>query len=139
LAVLEIIYELANLRRAQLIQSLRFWVCANANYLQFNNLNVPTAGLYRMTINYASDEVYTDPEGGAVFRYAQINVNGGTAQQVYFDNTFSWNTFEPIEVDVQLNAGNNTIRFSNNATSPTPNLDSGWVPVIATIQIAGSE
>ena len=111
----------------------------SANYLQFNNVNVPTAGLYRMTINYASDEVYTDPEGGAVFRYAQISVNGGTAQQVYFDNTFSWNTFEPIEVDVQLNAGNNTIRFSNNTTSPTPNLDSGWVPVIATIQIAGSE
>jgi len=111
----------------------------SANYLQFNNVNVPSAGLYRMTVNYANDEVYTDPEGGAVFRFAQISVNGGAATQVYFDNAFSWNTFESIEINVQLNAGNNTIRFSNDTTSPTPNLDSGWVPVIATIQIAGSE
>jgi hypothetical protein len=92
-----------------------------------------------MTVNYANDEVYTDPEGGAVFRFAQISVNGGAATQVYFDNTFSWSTFESIEIDIQLNAGNNTIQFSNDTTSPTPNLDSGWVPVIATIQIAGSE
>jgi Carbohydrate binding module (family 35)/Carbohydrate binding module (family 6) len=111
----------------------------SANYLQFNNVNVPSSGLYRMTVEYANDEVYTDPEGGPVFRFAQISVNGGAAAQVYFDNTYSWNTFEPIEIDVQLNAGNNTIRFSNSTTSPSPNIDSGWVPVIATIQIASAE
>jgi Carbohydrate binding module (family 6) len=111
----------------------------SANYVQFNGVNVPSTGLYRMTVEYANDEVYSDPEGGAVFRFAQISVNGGAATQVYFDNTFSYNTFMPIEIDVQLNGGNNTIRFSNSTTSPNPNLDSGWAPVLATIQIASAE
>jgi hypothetical protein len=110
----------------------------SANYLQFNNVNVPTSGLYRMTVYYANDEVYTGSHAGAVFRYAMISVNGGTATQQYFDSTYSWDTFLPIEFDVQLNAGNNTIRFSNDTTSPSPNLQSGWVPVIATILIDSS-
>jgi hypothetical protein len=107
----------------------------SANYLQFNNVNVPSSGTYRMTVWYANDEVYTGSHAGAVFRYAMISVNGGTATQQYFDSTYSWDTFLPIEFDVQLNAGNNTIRFSNDTTTPSPNLQSGWVPVIATILI----
>jgi hypothetical protein len=111
----------------------------SANYLQFNNVNVPSSGLYRMTVWYANAEQYTDPQGGGVYRFAQISVNGGSASQVYFDNTVSFETFFPIEVDVQLNSGNNTIRFSNSTASPSPNLDSGWAPDIAYIQIASSE
>jgi hypothetical protein len=88
-----------------------------------------------MTVYYANDEIYTGSHAGAVFRYADISVNGGASTQEYFDSTYSWNTFLPIEFDVQLNAGNNTIRFSNPTSTPSPNLQSGWVPVIATILI----
>jgi hypothetical protein len=62
----------------------------SANYVQFNNVSVPTAGLYRMLVTYANDEVYNGSQGGPVFRFAQISVNGGTASTVYFNNTFSW-------------------------------------------------
>jgi hypothetical protein len=64
-----------------------------------------------------------------------LSVNGGAATQQYFDVTYNWDTFLPMEFDVNLNAGNNTIRFSNPTTTPSPNLQSGWVPVIATILI----
>jgi hypothetical protein len=108
----------------------------SANYVQFNNVSVPTAGLYRMLVTYANDEVYSGSQGGPVFRFAQISVNGGTASTVYFNNTFSWSNWNTQEIDVSLNAGNNTIRFSNSTTSPTPTIDSGWIPVLASIQIA---
>jgi hypothetical protein len=110
----------------------------SANYLQFNDVNVPSAGLYRMVVEYANDEVYSGSMGGPVYRYAQISVNGGSAETAYFDNTFSYDTFLPQEVDVQLNAGNNTIRFYNSTTSPNPDIESGWAPVIATIQISSA-
>jgi hypothetical protein len=110
----------------------------SANYVQFNNVSVPTAGLYRMLVTYANDEVYNGSQGGPVFRFAQISVNGGTASTVYFNNTFSWSNWNTQEIDVSLNAGNNTIRFSNSTTSPTPTIDSGWIPVLASIQIASA-
>ena len=110
----------------------------SANYLQFNDVYAPSSGLYRMIVQYANDETYSGAQGGPVFRFAQISVNGGAANQVYFDNTFSYNTFEPIEIDVQLNAGNNTIRFSNSTNTPNPNINSGYAPVFATIQIASA-
>jgi len=40
---------------------------------------------------------------------------------------------------VQLNGGNNTIKFYNSATSPNPNIESGWVPVLAQIKIASAQ
>jgi hypothetical protein len=98
----------------------------SANYLQFNNVNVPTAGLYRMIVQYANDEVYSGSMGGAVYRFAQVSVNGASPATTYFDNTFSYNTFLAQEIDVQLNAGNNTVRFSNSTTSPGPDIESGY-------------
>jgi hypothetical protein len=91
-----------------------------------------------MIVTYSNDETYTGSQGGPVFRYAQVSVNGGGAQQVYFGNTYSWTTWQTIEVDVNLNAGNNTLRFTNSTTSPSPNLDSGWAPDLATIQIGSA-
>jgi len=58
---------------------------------------------------------------------------------VYFANTFSGEIYLPMEIDVQLKPGNNTIRFLNSTTSPTPNIESGWAPNIASIQIAAPE
>jgi hypothetical protein len=109
-----------------------------ANYVQFNDISVPFAGLYRMLISFKNDETYTGNEAGPVFRFSQNSLNGGPASTVYFSNTFSWSTYVTEEVDVQLNAGSNTIRFFNSTTSPNPNIDSGWAPVFARIQIAAA-
>jgi len=111
----------------------------SANYVQFNGVNVPFSGTYRMLIEYSNGEVYSGPEAGAVFRSAQVSVNGGTAQQVFFDNTVNYTTYQELAVDVQLNGGNNTIKFYNSATSPNPNIESGWVPVLAQIKIASAQ
>ena len=86
-----------------------------ANTLQFNNVNVPTSETYRMVVTFANAE----SSGGhsynsqIVDRYAEISVNGGPAEGYYFRNTFNWSNFETRVIDVDLNAGNNTIQFSN--------------------------
>lgn len=69
----------------------------------------------------------------------RVGVNGGTAQQVFFDNTVNYTTYQELAVDVQLNGGNNTIKFYNSATSPNPNIESGWAPVLAQIKIASAQ
>ena len=98
-------------------------------------VNVEEAGAYKLSIDYINNEpapvIYTDnhPNGylhpyntDLVERYAQIVVNGGTAQTVYFKNTLSWDTVKNHVVDIELNAGENKItiyndnsyRFNNN-------------------------
>jgi|GEM_PF-660124 len=94
----------------------------SANFLQFNNVNVPTSGVYRMVVTHANAE-YVGSSGNIVDRYAEISVNGGNTQKVYFRNTFSWSTFKTAVVTVNLNAGNNTIKFSNSSTGYAPNID----------------
>jgi hypothetical protein len=110
----------------------------SGNYVQFNDVDVPSSGLYRMLVTYTNDEVYTGNEGGPAFRSSQFSINGGSAFTAYFENTFSWSTWVTTEVDVTLNSGNNTIRMYNSSTSPNPNIESGWAPELAYIQIASA-
>lgn len=101
------------------------WIGAGSgNYLQFNTINVPVSGLYRMIVTHANAEVVGTHayNNNIVNRYADISVNGGPAQRHYFRNTLSWSTFYTTVVDVQLNSGNNTIRFSN-GTAYAPDID----------------
>lgn len=101
------------------------WIGGGAgNTLQFNNVSVPASGLYRMVVTYANAEVVGTHayNNNIVNRYADISVNGGAAQRQYFRNTLSWSTFYTAVVDVQLNAGNNTIKFSN-ASAYAPDID----------------
>lgn len=95
-----------------------------ANYLQFNSVTVPTSGLYRMVVTYANAEVIGTHayNNNIVNRYADISVNGGATKRQYFRNTLSWSTFYTAVVDVQLNAGSNTIRFSN-SSAYAPDID----------------
>jgi hypothetical protein len=44
---------------------------------------------------------------------ADIRVNGDSTQRVYFRNTFDWDNYQTRVVNVMLQSGNNTIRFSN--------------------------
>ncbi|GIH15385.1 carbohydrate-binding protein [Rugosimonospora africana] len=80
-----------------------------ANYLQFNNVNVGTAGSHTVTIYYTSGEN----------RSTTVSVNGGAATTVNTPSSGGWDTVGSVSVTLNLNAGANTIRFGN---------PSGWAP-----------
>ncbi|GBF77428.1 hypothetical protein PA598K_05980 [Paenibacillus sp. 598K] len=87
-------------------------------YLEVQDIVVPKDGIYKMVVTYANGEssgthAYNND---VVERYAQISVNGEAPQTVYFKNTISWQQFATQTLDVELKAGTNTIRFSNNNT-----------------------
>ena len=89
-----------------------------ANTLQFNNVNVSKAGLYRMVITYANGELGEGADNynsNVVDRYADVFVNGGSVKRVWFRNTLGWSNFRTTVADVQLTNGNNTIKFTNNS------------------------
>ena len=100
-----------------------------SNVLQFNNIRVGASGIYRMVVHYANAEFRGahDYNTNVVDRYADIRVNGRDAQRVYFRNTFAWNVYRTQVIDVALDAGVNTIEFSNTFVS---------APHIAKIEIA---
>ena len=83
--------------------------------LQFNNVQASSAGTATVTI------YYLDGDAG---RTAQMSVNGGAATTVTFHGTndANWNVVQSLTVSVSLNAGNNTILFSN-ASASGPDLD----------------
>ncbi len=96
------------------------------NFLQFNKIAVSSPGLYRMAVRYSNGEL----GGGAsnyntniVDRYAEISLNGGTARQVYFRNTLGWSNYYTAMVDLNLEKGENTIRFSNSSAGFAPSID----------------
>ncbi|MFC5405544.1 fibronectin type III domain-containing protein [Cohnella soli] len=97
------------------------YVGNNSGTLQFNGVNASSAGTATVTISYLN---------GDASRTAQMSVNGGTAVTLTFPGTGSWTTLGTVMTQVQLNAGNNTIKFSNS---------SGWAPDFDRIQVsAGS-
>jgi len=85
--------------------------------LQFNNVNVNTAGIYVMTIHYISG----DP------RPIHVSVNGGPKDMFSPPKTADWNTLGVFEIEVELSAGANTILFSD---------EGGWAPDIDKIDLA---
>ncbi|WP_265446759.1 CBM35 domain-containing protein [Acetivibrio straminisolvens] len=95
------------------------------NYLQFNNVNVPEAGTYKMVVQFANAEVFGDHSynNNVVDRYSSISVNGEPIKGHYFFNTRGWNIYRTDIIDVYLNAGNNTIRFYNSSSGYVPNID----------------
>ncbi len=78
----------------------------------FTNVNVPAAGAYNMEIDYLTS-------GPRTFF---LSVNDGTAQELDLNGS-SFNSPASTVIQVQLNAGNNTIAFSN-PTNYAPDLDS---------------
>ena len=85
----------------------------SVNTLQFNQVSAPSNGLYELDIYYAS----------SMARAAQLSVNGGPAASESFPAT-GGDTNQPglIATYLQLNAGENTLLFSN-ATASAPNFD----------------
>jgi hypothetical protein len=78
----------------------------------FTNVNVPAAGTYNMEIDYLTS-------GPRTFF---LSLNDGAAQELDLNGT-SFNSPASTVIPVQLNAGNNTIAFSN-PTNYAPDLDS---------------
>jgi hypothetical protein len=75
--------------------------------LTFNDVTVPAAGTYTVTL------VYCDGTTGTTGRQADISVNGGAAQLLQFTPTGSFTTVGTMNVPVTLAAGANTIELSN--------------------------
>lgn len=88
----------------------------NGGTLQFNGISAEAAGSYTMTIYYLTAET----------RNMHISVNGGTPVNISFSPTGGWDIVGTKDVTISLNAGNNTITFSN---------PSGWAPDIDRITI----
>jgi hypothetical protein len=84
---------------------------SNSITITINNVNVPFSGTYRMTI-------YAAVRGTRTF---DVSVNGGAAVEVNVIGT-SFSIPSTTGMLVQLNAGSNTIRFSN-PTAYAPDLD----------------
>jgi len=90
------------------------YVGNNSGTLQFNGVNASTAGSYTLTTYYTN--------GDTVSRSASISVNGGAGTNVTFPVTGGWTTVGSVQTTISLNAGSNTIKFSN-ATGWAPDFD----------------
>jgi alpha-L-fucosidase len=82
-----------------------------SNYVIVNNVNVTTAGSHQLTIAYGVNGTRT----------FDLSVNGGATIAVNCTGT-DFNTPATTTVTVNLNAGNNTIKFFNNSAY-APDLD----------------
>jgi hypothetical protein len=87
----------------------------NGGTLQFNNVSEASSGIYTLTI------YYVDGDAG---RPAYLSFNGGSGVLIDFhglsDN--NWNEVQSMQLSVQLNAGNNTIEFSD-PSAASPDID----------------
>jgi hypothetical protein len=113
----------------------------NGNTLT-NTVTVAEAGTYAMTVRYSNEEQspasHYNPD--PVARRADITVNGGPVQKVLFPQSYNANQFWDLTVEVQLNAGENTIRFASEEQTdfradtyisqryPSLGLRSRWAP-----------
>lgn len=80
-------------------------------------VNVSQAGSYRMTVAYANND-----EGGVhsynvdlIERYITVEANG-KAQTLWCRNTYSWDTVKTATINIELEAGENTIIFTNDGS-----------------------
>ncbi|WP_030040679.1 CBM35 domain-containing protein [Streptomyces resistomycificus] len=94
----------------------------SGNTLTFQ-VDAPSAGRYVMNVRYANNEVAGSGNynTNVISRAAGIDVNG-TAQTVMFRNSYSWSNFWDLPVPVTLDAGSNTISFSNSGAY-APDID----------------
>jgi hypothetical protein len=82
-------------------------------FVQFNNVTEASAGLYTLTI------YYLDGDSG---RPAYLSFNGGTGVLMDFHGNGNWGSVQSMQIPVQLQAGNNTIKFYD-PEAWSPDLD----------------
>lgn len=74
------------------------------SYVQYNNVLIPTAGTYRLSIAYTNAMSSNSTHN--------VSINGATTLSPTYPPTGSWGNVAVTSIPVQLQAGNNTIRFS---------------------------
>ncbi|RVX41763.1 carbohydrate-binding protein with CBM35 doain [Nonomuraea polychroma] len=121
----------------------------NANTLTFT-VQADKAGTYAMRVRYSNPEqsAATHYNPDPLARHADIAVNGAAPQRTFFPHSFHENNFWELTVPVELNKGENTVRFSAeelpnfdgktyaSETFPGVLLRSQYAPVIDRIAIA---
>ena len=117
------------------------------NYLTFN-IDAKSDGVFNLGIRYTNDEpapimqkadgsTYIHPYNiDLVERYAQISVNGGEPETVYFKNTLSLDTFRTVDIQVQLHEGVNTIKVYNDNSYQFSSLVNSTAPEIDCITVS---
>lgn len=81
------------------------------SYVEFRNVNAPTAGAYRLSVNVAN--------GWSDTSKLHLYVNGTSYAAILVPKTGSWGAFSRniLEVPVTLQAGGNTIRLQKDAAT----------------------
>jgi hypothetical protein len=87
----------------------------SGTYVEWNNINVATAGSRVLTFRYAN--------GSANARKALILVNGAAVGNVDFSPTGAWTNWKTAAITTSLIAGNNVIQVRASTSSGGPNLD----------------
>ena len=82
------------------------------NSLHFNHVAAPKSGCYTIAIAYACDDD----------RNADLSINGAAATNIRFPRTGGKMVVKEIFQDIELKAGENTLRVGN-ATAPAPLFD----------------
>lgn len=97
----------------------------NGTWMEWNNINVPTAGRYNLTLRYAN--------GGTGSRQAAAIINGVNRGNASFNITGGWTKWATDTITVDLRQGNNTIRFQANTSVGGPNVDNMDVEPVAQV------
>ncbi len=98
-------------------------------------VNAPETGSYRMTVLYSNND-----EGGVhsynvdlIERYITVSCNGET-KNLWCRNTYSWDTFKTVTLDINLEKGENKIIFANDG-SENFNGRETFAPHISTVTV----
>ncbi|MGO4347765.1 beta-L-arabinofuranosidase domain-containing protein [Paenibacillus sp. MCAF9] len=81
------------------------------SYVNFNQVEVPAAGMYKMFIWYAQNTGNYQPAA------AKIMVNEGEEQSLQLAGTINWGRFMASSINVELKEGINSIKFMRGAGS----------------------
>ncbi len=109
-------------------------ISSNGGEAEFT-VTAPEAGSYRMTVLYSNND-----EGGVhsynvdlIERYITVTCNG-KAENLWCRNTYSWDTFKTVTLDITLEEGENTIVFSNDGSENFVGRET-FAPHISTVRI----
>jgi len=78
-----------------------------SSFVRFDNVQVPVAGAYALSIRFAN--------GSGTTASHKMTVNGGVATVVSYPPMAAWGTFSTVTVNAQLNAGSNAITLTYNS------------------------
>lgn len=98
-------------------------------------VNAPETGSYRMTVLYSNND-----EGGVhsynvdlIERYITVICNG-KSKNLWCRNTYSWDTFKTVTLDIILEEGENRIIFANDGSENFVGRET-FAPHISTVTV----